>query len=132
VKGTYRVRIPDGGLQKTLAVGSTPWTDDLQSGNGSVPSGVILRVLSTDTGSGTVRTSEDDGTWDISTRHVVCLSSRVDNLINGLHGEIPGHFSSALVLRMSEGNVLNSQTGRRPARAAPTAIPPKPDSVMGV
>lgn len=29
-------------------------------------------------------------------------------------------------------NLLNSQMGRRPARAAPTAIPVKPASVMGV
>lgn len=29
-------------------------------------------------------------------------------------------------------DVLNSQMGRRPERAAPTAIPAKPDSVIGV
>ena len=33
---------------------------------------------------------------------------------------------------MEKLNVMNSQMGLRPAMAAPTAMPAKPDSVMGV
>ena len=92
---TYRVRVSDSSLQQTLAVGGAPWRDDLQSRDRSVPSTVILRVLSSDTGGGTVGTSEDDGTWDVSTRHVIGLTTGVDDLIDSLHGEIPSHCRSA-------------------------------------
>ena len=88
---TDGVGIPDGGLEQSSAVGSAPGADDLETGDGSVPSGEILRVLSTDTGGGTVGTSEDDGAGDVSTRHVVGLSTRVDDLVNGLHGKVPSH-----------------------------------------
>ncbi len=89
---THRVGVSDGGLQQTLVVGSGPWGNNFQSWDRSVPSAEVLRVLSTDTGSGTVRTSESDGTRDVSTGHVVGLSSRVDDLVDRLHGEVPGHW----------------------------------------
>jgi hypothetical protein len=79
-------------LQQTPTIRSAPRTDDLQTRNTSVPSGVILTVLSTDTGGGAVRTTEDDGTRDVSSRHVVGLSSRVDDLVDSLHGKVPGHY----------------------------------------
>lgn len=131
---TYRVRVPDSALQQTLAVGSAPGGDDLQTGNTSVPRTVVLRVLGGDTGSGTVGTTEDDGTGDVTTRHVVGLTTRVDDLIDRLHGKVPGHCVRCLSCEKvrEKRDILNSQMGRRPARAAPTAIPVKPASVMGV
>ena len=32
-----------------------------------------------------------DITWLYSTGHVVCFGGRIDNLVNGLHGEVKGH-----------------------------------------
>lgn len=88
---TYGVGIPDSALQQALAVGRTPGGDDLQTGHTSVPRAVVLRVLSSDTGSGTVGTTEDDGTGDVTTRHVVGLAARVDDLVDRLHGKVPSH-----------------------------------------
>jgi hypothetical protein len=48
-------------------------------------------MLGTDTSGSAVGTAEDDWAWYISARHVISLSSRVDDLINGLHGEVEGH-----------------------------------------
>ena len=48
-------------------------------------------MLGTNTSSSTVRTTEDDWTWDISPRHVIRLASRVDDLVDGLHGEVESH-----------------------------------------
>jgi hypothetical protein len=48
-------------------------------------------MLSTDTGSGTVRATENNRTGDVTARHVVCLSGTVDDVIDGLHGKVPGH-----------------------------------------
>lgn len=97
-------------------------------------------MLGSDTGSGTVGTTEDDGTGDVTARHVVCLAARVDDLVDRLHGKVPCHCCEGLAGESDRGgrrreekeNLLNSQMGRRPARAAPTAIPVKPASVMGV
>jgi hypothetical protein len=48
-------------------------------------------VLSGDTGGETVGTTESDVAGLDTTGHVVSLGGRVDNLINGLHGEVEGH-----------------------------------------
>lgn len=50
-----------------------------------------LRVLGGDTGGGTVGATEGDGAVDSATGHVVELASRVDDLVDGLHREVPGH-----------------------------------------
>lgn len=78
-------------LQETLAILSTPWADNLESRDGAVPGSVILRVLSTHTHGGTVRATEHNRARNVSTRHVVCLSGGVDNLVNSLHSEVHGH-----------------------------------------
>jgi hypothetical protein len=78
-------------LEQTLAILRTPGANDLETGDRAVPCGVIVRVLSGDTGCGSVGTSENDGAGNVSARHVVGLASRVDNLVNGLHGEVEGH-----------------------------------------
>lgn len=85
------VGVPDGGLEQTLGVLGAVWGDDLETGNASVPCGVILGVLSGDTGSETVGSTEGDVARLDTSRHVVGLCGRVDDLINGLHGEVEGH-----------------------------------------
>lgn len=129
-------------LKETLGVLGRVRRDDLESRDGSVPSSEALRVLSGNTHGRSVGSSERDGARDISTRHVVGLSSGVDDLVDGLHGEVAdirGIKGGATCQiepelggrREREGGtnkVMNSQTGRRPASPAPTARPANPDS----
>jgi len=68
--------------------------------------------------------------------HVMRLGCRVDDLIDSLHGEIEGH---KLTLRVEgqqgrppAGMSGDLTTGCKPARAAPTVNPQKPDSVIGL
>ena len=89
-------------LQETLAVLGTPRTDDLKAGDLTVPRCVVLRVLSCDTGSSTVRATEDDGYGDIAARHVIRLAGRVDNLVDGLHGEVEGHKLATIIISARE------------------------------
>ncbi|KAH0357911.1 hypothetical protein KCU83_g293, partial [Aureobasidium melanogenum] len=112
------VGISDGGLHKTLGVLGAVRRNNLKTGDGAVPGRVILRVLSGDTSSETVGSTEGDVARLDTTRHVVGLCGRVDDLIDGLHGEVKGH-------------ELALEAWWRPARAAPTVRPVKPDSVMG-
>lgn len=48
-------------------------------------------MLSTDTGRETVGTTERNVAGLDATGHVVGLCGRVDDLVNGLHGEVEGH-----------------------------------------
>lgn len=125
-------------LQQTTAVFTAPRADDLEARNLSVPGRVVLRVLCTNTSRGTIGATEDDGAGHITARHVVRFSSRVDDLVDCLHGkagkrQTESAGSVLVVTRCGTYlNVMNSQIGRRPLRAAPTAIPVNPASVMGV
>ena len=85
------VGVADSSLQKTFGVLCAPRRDDLQTRDAAVPGRVILRVLGSNTGSETVGASEDDWAGLDATRHVVGLSGRVDDLINGLHGKVECH-----------------------------------------
>lgn len=85
------VGVTDGSLEQTLGVLCTVWRDNLETGNASVPRSVVLRVLGGDTGSETVGSTEGDVAGLNTTRHVVGLCGGVDNLVNGLHGEVEGH-----------------------------------------
>lgn len=61
-------------------------------------------MLSTDTRGSTIGTTEDDGARHVTTRHVVGLATRVDDLVNGLHGKVPGHeLAAACVVKVSTG-----------------------------
>ena len=91
LKDYDRIRVTDSSLEQTLGVLGAVWRDDLESGNASVPGCVILRVLGSDTRSETVGSTEGDVAGLDTTRHVVCLCGRVDDLVNGLHGEVEGH-----------------------------------------
>ncbi|KAH3688590.1 hypothetical protein WICPIJ_000434 [Wickerhamomyces pijperi] len=58
------------------------------TGFGSLMEALIKPLWSSED---TVWTSEGDVTWLDTTRHVVGLSGRVDDVIDGLHGEVEGH-----------------------------------------
>ena len=88
MKGTFHNRAH---LQQTSVVGSRPRRDNLETGNASVPRSVVLRMLRRDTGGGTVRPTEHDRTRHVSTGHVVRLSGTVDDVVDSLHGKVPGH-----------------------------------------
>lgn len=85
------VGVSDGGLQQTLGVLGAVGGNDLKTGNGAVPGRVILRMLGSDTRSETVGSTEGDVARLDTTGHVVGLCGRVDDLIDGLHGEVEGH-----------------------------------------
>lgn len=55
------------------------------------PSCKALGVLRCHASCCTVCPAEDYGAGDLPCRHVVVLGGRVDNLVNGLHGEVEGH-----------------------------------------
>jgi len=76
-------------------------------------------VLGANTSSGTIRSTEDDWAWNISSRHVMCLAGRIDNLVNGLHCEVESHeFASFrvkvnfLVVGTRLRDVHRSETGQ--------------------
>ena len=57
----------------------------------NAPCSEALRVLCGDARRRSVGTSEDDGHRLQAGGHVVGLGSRVDDLVDGLHGEVEGH-----------------------------------------
>lgn len=57
----------------------------------AVPSSKALRVLCSDACSSTIGATEHDGARYLACRHVECLGSRVDDLVNRLHGKVEGH-----------------------------------------
>jgi len=74
-----------------LSVIDVPRGNNLEAGDGAIPGGIALRVLGGDGSRRTVAATEDDGALNETTRHVAALGGSVDNLIDGLHGEVPGH-----------------------------------------
>ena len=57
----------------------------------NAPGSEALRVLSSDPRRRPVGAPEDDGHRLQTGRHVVGLCCRVDDLVDGLHGEVKGH-----------------------------------------
>lgn len=57
----------------------------------NAPGSEALRVLGGDAGRGAVGSPEDDGHRLQTGGHVVGLGGRVDDLVDGLHGEVEGH-----------------------------------------
>jgi hypothetical protein len=85
------VRVADRGLEQTLGVGGVIRSDDLQARHLGVPGGIVLAVLGADAAGGAVRTAEHDGRADLAARHVQGLGGRVDDVVDGLHGEVERH-----------------------------------------
>lgn len=67
-------------------------------------------MLGSDTGSGTVGTTEDDGTGDVTARHVVGLAARVDDLVDRLHGKVPCHCCEGLAGESDRGGKRRIRT----------------------
>lgn len=86
-----RVGVANGGLQQTLCILGAVRGDDLQSGDASVPGSVVLGVLGGDTGGEAVGATEGDVAGLDTAGHVVRLCAGVNDLVNGLHGEVEGH-----------------------------------------
>ena len=82
-----------------------------------IPGGVILAVLGGDAGGRAVRPAKHDRAMHLAARHIERLGGGVDDVVDRLHGEVPGH---------------ELDDGLEPAKAAPTPTPAKPYSVMGV
>jgi hypothetical protein len=123
LKNTDGVRVADSSLQQTLGILGRVRRNDLQTGDRAVPGGVILGVLSSDTRSETVGTTESDVARLDTTRHVVSLSGRVDDLVNGLHGEVEGH-ELADGVKTSEGGTdgQTAETGLSDGRVNDTLL----------
>ncbi|KAI6775058.1 hypothetical protein HG530_001816 [Fusarium avenaceum] len=109
LENTDGVGVTDSGLQETLGILSAPGGDNLETGNAAVPGREILGVLSTDTSSETVGTTEGDVTRLDTTRHVEGLGGGVDDLIDGLHGEVEGHELTLNGVKTTQGST-NSET----------------------
>ncbi len=139
LQNNNRVGVSNGCFQKAFGVFRTPRCDDFQPRYAPVPSRVVLRMLCTNASCKAVRTTKGDVTRLNSAGHVVRLSGGVNDLINGLHGEIESHelalWKACLSQRQQPldavGKVRHT-TGRSPARAAPTVNPQKPASVIGL
>ncbi len=86
-----RVVITDGWFQKAPSILGAPGTDHLQTGTVSIPGSEALGVLSRHTGRRTIRPTEHNRDGLPAGRHVVGLGGGVDDLIDGLHGEVEGH-----------------------------------------
>jgi hypothetical protein len=85
------VGVADRGLEQALCVLGAVGRDDLETGDAAVPRGVVLRVLGGDTGGEAVGAAEGDVAGLDAAGHVVRLCGGVDDLVNGLHGEVERH-----------------------------------------
>ena len=56
-----------------------------------IPARIALRMLRGDAGRRSVRAPEDDRAAHLAARHVERLGGGVDDLVDGLHGEVEGH-----------------------------------------
>ena len=112
------VGIADRGLEQTLRVGGEIRRDHLQSRNVRIPRRIVLTVLRGDAGGRAVWSAEHDRATHLTAGHVARLCRGIDDLVDRLHGEIPGHeFDDGPQVRRT----------RRQRRG-----PAKPCSVIGV
>ena len=64
----------------------------------------------TDRSSNTIGTAENNGNVDFTTRHIIRFGSRVDDLIDSLHGEIKSHeFNNRTQSLLSSTNSKTSE-----------------------
>ena len=125
-------------FEEALHVFSRVSSDHFQSGNGTVPGSKTLGVLSTDSSWRSVGATEDDGTVQEACRHVPFFEGNDERRY--AHGKMLGvvylDFAAELIMWSiacsAKLKVMNSMMGTVPAMAAPTPIPAKPASVMGV
>ena len=87
----HRVRVADRGLQQALGVGGVVGRDHLQARHVGVPAGIVLAVLGRDARGRAVGAAEHDRAVHLAAGHVERLGGRIDDLVDGLHGEVEGH-----------------------------------------
>jgi hypothetical protein len=85
------VGIADRRLHQALGVGGVIGRHDLQARDLGVPGRIVLAVLGADAAGGAVRAAEHDSRADLAARHVERLGGRVDDVVDGLHGEVERH-----------------------------------------
>jgi hypothetical protein len=89
-------------------------------------------VLGSNTGGETVGTAEGDVAGLDTTGHVVSLGGRVDDLVNGLHGEVEGH-ELADGVEASEGGTdgQTAETGLGDGRVDDTLVTETVEQAFG-
>ena len=87
----HGVGIADRGLEQALGVGRVGRRHHLQPRHVRVPGRVALAVLGGDARGRAVGPAEHDRAAHLPARHVERLGRRVDDLVDRLHGEVPGH-----------------------------------------
>ena len=87
----HRAWIADRRLEQALGVGGGVRRDHLEPGHMGVPGRVVLAVLRGDAGGSAVRPAEHDRAMHLAARHIERLGGRVDDVVDRLHGEVPGH-----------------------------------------
>lgn len=85
------IRVADGGFEESLGIFGAPRSDHLEAGDGSVPGGIILGVLGSNTRSKAVGASESNITWLDTAGHIVRFGRGVDDMVDCLHGKVEGH-----------------------------------------
>lgn len=91
-------------------------------------------MLCGNSGSESVRSSECDVARLNASGHVMCLCSRINDLVNCLHSEVECHklaLARSASVNVGENTSLLT-TGCNPAKAAPTVRPQNPASVIGL
>ena len=78
-------------LSRPFGVGRGVGHHHLEAGNLRIPSGVILAVLSADARRRAIGPAEHDGAAHLAAGHVKRLGGRIDDVVDGLHGEVEGH-----------------------------------------
>ena len=135
----HRVGIADRGLEQPLGVGGGIGRDHLQPRHARIPGGEILAVLGGDAGGGAVRSAEHDGAMHLAARHIARLGGGIDDLVDRLHGEVPGHefddgleagegraHADAGEAMFGDGRVDDARRPRTP-RAGPGSLCRRPD-----
>ena len=132
LEDTDGVGVADGSLEQTLGVLGRVGRNDLKTGDGTVPRGVVLGVLGSNTSGETVGTTEGDVAGLDTTGHVVSLGGGVDDLVNGLHGEVEGH-ELADGVEASEGGTdgQTAETGLSDGRVNDTLVAEAVEQTFG-
>ena len=87
----HRAGIADRGLQQSLGVGGGVRRDHFQSRHARIPGRVILAVLGGDARGCAIRAAKHDRAVHLPARHIERLGGGVDDVVDRLHGEVPGH-----------------------------------------
>ncbi len=87
----HGVGIADRRLEQALRIGRVRRRHYLQSRHVGIPRRIALAVLGADARRRAVGTAEHDRAAHLAARHVERLGGGVDDLVDRLHGEIPGH-----------------------------------------